>query len=57
MKKLMFLPALGALFPVAMIAQSGTVEHDASGGEGLAQQSPCASRVCKPWHGLVGSGF
>jgi hypothetical protein len=34
MKKLMFLPALGALFPVAMIAQSGTVEHDATGGEG-----------------------
>ena len=39
MKKLMFLIALGALFPVAMIAQSGTVAALARAGIDAGNQA------------------
>ncbi len=39
MKKLMFLIALGALFPVAMVAQSGTVTALARAGIDAGNQA------------------
>ena len=39
MKKLMFLLAMGALFPAAMIAQSGTVAASARAGIDAGNQA------------------